>query len=297
MTSPSHRYAFDPTWGKMPTGTPRWGSVPGVAVDSQDRIYVLHRSASPLVIYNQAGDILRTWGDDFPKTAHWRTNVDWGAHGCHIQKEADGEYIYFTDTLTHFVMKCTLDGREVWSMTSTGGPHNEDFNQPTDITVTPDGDFYVSDGYGNFRVHHFDPNRKHIKSWGEKGTGASQFSLVHDVWFDTRGGKRRLWVVDRENNRIQIFTPEGEFVEEKTGFRRPNGIWVDPQGYMYVAELLGRVSILDANDRVVATLGGEQSLEPGRLMNPHAVWGDSQGNLYIGEVDDGARVQKFIRTR
>ncbi|HEV2123945.1 MAG TPA: hypothetical protein VGW38_14365, partial [Chloroflexota bacterium] len=122
-----------------------------------------------------------------------------------------------------------------------------------------------------------------------------QFALVHDVWFDTRGGQRRLWVCDRTNNRIQIFTPEGEFIEEKTGFRRPNGIWVDPAGYVFVAELDARVTILDPNDQVITHIGGDPERVPGKLLKPHAIWGDSAGNLYIAEVEDGARIQKFTR--
>jgi sugar lactone lactonase YvrE len=195
------------------------------------------------------------------------------------------------------VVKCTLDGRELWTLgTGQVGADGQPFNRPTDIALTPEGDFYVSDGYGNRRVHHFDPDRKLIRSWGEEGTGPGQFVLVHDVWFDMRGGRRRLWVCDRTNHRIQIFTPEGEFVEEKTGFRRPNGIWVDSAGYMYVAELDARVTILDPNDQVIGYIGGDPERVPGKLLKPHAIWGDSRGNLYVSEVEDGARIQKFTRT-
>ena len=115
--------------------------------------------------------------------------------------------------------------------------------------------------------------------------------LVHDVWFDTRGGQRRLWVADRTNNRIEIFTPDGEYVEEKTGFRRPNGMWIDRAGYMYVAELDQRVTIMDPQDNVIGHIGGHGADDllgpeverayparaPGTLLKPHCIWGDSQG--------------------
>ena len=281
-------YTYDPTWCRLPDGWTAWGVVPAVAVDSQDRIYVLQRASRPVVVYSRTGDILSIWGDQFEK----------GAHGLCVHRDASGEYLYFTDVARHCIVKCTLDGRELWTLGEPGrvGALGEPFNRPTDITFAPEGDYYVSDGYGNRRVHHFDPQGKLIHSWGEEGKGPGQFSLVHHVYFDTRNGQRRLWVCDRENWRLQIFTPEGEFIMQKTGFRRPNCVWVDAEGCMYVAELNGRVSIMNPQDDIIGYIGGEQSREPGRLMNPHYVSGDSHGAIYVAEVEIGARVQKFVRT-
>jgi sugar lactone lactonase YvrE len=280
-------YKLDPTWGKLPDGWTAWGVVPAVTVDSQDRVYVLQRARRPVVVYSRTGDILDIWGDQFEK----------GAHGLCVRREADGEYLYFTDMVRNVIVKCTLDGRELWTLgePNHAGAAGEPFNRPTDIAFAPEGDFYVSDGYGNRRVHHFDAERKLIRSWGEEGKGPGQFSLVHHVWFDTRHGQRRLWVCDRENRRLQIFSPEGEFITEMTGFRRPNSIWVDAAGYMYVAELGARVSILNPQDEVIGHIGGDEQL--GLVKKPHYVWGDSHGALYVAEVEDGARIQKFVRTR
>jgi sugar lactone lactonase YvrE len=199
----------------------------------------------------------------------------------------------------HCVTKCTLDGREIWTLGQPGrlGDPGKPFNTPTSLAFTPDGDFYVSDGYGNRRVHHFDPRLKLIRSWGEDGTGPGQFSLVHHVWFDTRGGRGRLWVCDRQNNRIQIFTPEGEFIGEKTGLVRPNNTWVDAEGFMYVTELNAGLTIMDSSDRVVQKLPGENGRDPEKILRPHGIWGDSHGALYIASVEDGHRIQKFNRTK
>jgi sugar lactone lactonase YvrE len=286
-TKPQVKYTYDPEWGRLPDGVSEWGVVPAVVVDAQDRVYV-HRRANPsVVVYAPSGEIVATWGEPFAA----------GAHGLHIRQEAGGEYLYFTDVKRHCVVKCDLNGREIWTLGNVGqvGAAGEPFNRPTDIAFTPEGDFYVSDGYGNSRVHHYDADRKLIRSWGEPGSGPGQFNLVHDVWFDTRRGQRRVWILDRMNHRAQIFTPEGEFVEEKTGFHRPNGMWVDPQGYTYVAELDCRVTILDPDDQVVGYIGGTPSREPGQLLKPHAIWGDSRGDLWVAEVEDGARIQKFRR--
>lgn len=288
-TSVPRQYVHDPSWGALPEGLADWAYVPAVAVDSQDRVYVNQRGRPSVIVYSRTGELLATWGDQFEK----------GAHGLQLRREATDEYLYFTDVARHCVVKATLDGHELWTLGQPGqvGAWGEPFNRPTSVSFTPDGDFYVSDGYGNRRVHHFDPDRKLIRSWGNQGTGPGQFSLVHHVWFDTRGGKRRLWVCDRENNRIQIFTPDGEFVEEKTDLRRPNNTWVDAEGFMYVTELGAGLTIFDPNDRVVQKLAGGESREPGTILKPHGIWGDSRGALYVAEVEEGHRIQKFVRTR
>jgi sugar lactone lactonase YvrE len=281
------RFVHDPTWGGLPAGWTDWGYVTGVAVDSQDRVYVLHRAAHPVVVYNQTGDVLAMWGEGF----------EVGAHGLHIRQEPEGEFLYFADVARHCVFKYTLDGRKVWTLGEPGrvGADGEPFNKPTDVAFAPEGDFYVSDGYGNARVHHYDQDRKLIRSWGQPGNAPGQFNMVHDVWVDTRGAQRRVWVCDRMNNRLQVFSPDGEFLEEKTGFREPNSVWVDPEGFMYVAELHARVTILDQDGGVVGQLGGEPDAATGGLLKPHAVWGDSAGGLYVAEVEDGARIQRFRR--
>lgn len=281
----TRQYTYDPTWGALPEGLSDWAYVPAVAVDSEDRVYVNQRGAPSVVVYSRAGELLATWGDQFAR----------GAHGLQVRPEKDGEYLYFTDVARHCVVKTTLDGRELWTLGEPGrvGAPGEPFNRPTSVAFSPDGDFYVSDGYGNRRVHHFDPSLRLIRSWGEEGTGPGQFSLVHHVWFDTRGGKRRLWVCDRQNNRIQIFTPEGEFIEEKTDLRRPNNTWIDAAGFLYVAELDAGLTIFDPNDQVVQKIPGGPPREPGTIWKPHGIWGDSHGALYIAEVEDGHRIQKF----
>lgn len=282
-------YQLDTAWGKLPPGVTAWGVVPAVTVDSQDRVYVHRRGTPSVVVYSRTGELLSTWGDQFAA----------GAHGLGVHREADGEYLYFTDFARHCIVKCTLDGRELWTLGEPGrvGDPGKPFNKPTDIAFTPEGDFYVSDGYGNRRIHHFDPQLKLITSWGEQGSGPGQFTLVHHVLYDTRNGKRRLLVCDRENMRLQVLTPEGKYVTEIGGFRRPNSLWVDGEGYMYVAELLGRVSILNPQDEVIARIGGEDDPDPSRLKKPHYVWGDSHGDIYVAEVEDGARIQKFVRVR
>lgn len=279
-------FRFDADWSERTRAYTDGVVIPNVVVDSRDRVYVHRRAHPAVVVYDREGNLLATWGEQFEK----------GAHGLLIRRESDGEYLYFVDTVRHVVEKCDTDGRTVWVLGEPGriGGWGEPFNRPTDIAFTPEGDFYVSDGYGNAHVHHYDPDRRLIRTWGAKGTGPGEFSISHDAWFDARGGRRRVWTCDRENNRLQIFSPEGEFLEEKSGFRRPNGLWEDPRGYLYLAELTGRLTIFDPADRVVSQIG-EFTREPGDMRKPHAVWGDSRGDIYVAEVEDGARIQKLLR--
>ena len=131
-TSP--KYVHDPAWGRLPDGVSDWGVVPAVVVDSEDRVYVHRRAHPSVVVYNRHGEILTTWGERFEA----------GAHGLHLEKEADGEeYLYFTDTKIHSVVKCTLDGRELWTLGSGQLVDGAPFNRPTDISLAPEGGLYV----------------------------------------------------------------------------------------------------------------------------------------------------------
>jgi DNA-binding beta-propeller fold protein YncE len=104
-------------------------------------------------------------------------------------------------------------------------------------------------------------------------------------------------VADRQNNRIQIFTPQGEYLDMWTGFLQPCKLYVDRDDVMYVAELGDRVSILDLEGNVLGRWGDERTHEPGKFWGPHGIWVDSQGDVYVSEVLEGQRVQKFARRR
>jgi len=147
------------------------------------------------------------------------------------------------------------------------------FNQSTDVAVAPGGDIFVSDGYRNCRVHKFDPHGRLLKSWGEPGNakdlrnttdGPGLFHTPHGIWVEGE----HVFVLDRENNRIQIFTTDGEFV-----------------------------SILDLDGNLLGRFGSERSNAPGKFWGSHCIWVDSQGDLYVGEVLEGQRLQKFARCK
>jgi DNA-binding beta-propeller fold protein YncE len=213
------------------------------------------------------------------------------AHGAYIDKE---DSFYCVDNGDHTVRKYAKDGELVFQLGTEDkpAPPGKPFNKPTDLAQAPNGDLYISDGYGNNNVHRFTAQGELIQSWGEPGNGPGQFNLPHGIWVD--GNK--VYVADRQNNRIQIFTPEGEYIEEWGNLLRPCDIYFDNRGRVYTAELTHRVSILNKRGEVLARLGGEKSFTPGQFVAPHCIWKDSHGALYVGEVLEGQRIQKFIPT-
>lgn len=282
-------------WGKLPQGW-EWGQISSVAVDSQDRVYVYTRTAHPLMIFDRDGKFLRSWGEDVLKDAHG------------ITIDAQGN-MYYVDRETQVAMKYTADGKKVWEAGNRGKPSDTGytsenrtvlraagpFHHPTDIAVSSTGDVYVSDGYRNARVHKFTPDGKLLFSWGEPGAGPGQFNLPHSVW----EAKGLVYVADRQNNRIQVFTPGGNYRDTWPGFIQPCKIFVDANDIMYVAELQGRISIVDLKGKLLARWGSpeERVAEPGKFIGPHGIWADRHGDVYVSEVLNGQRIQKFVRKR
>ena len=275
-------------WEQLPDGY-HHRDVCGMDVDDQDRVYVLTRGESRVLVYEKDGRFVESWGDEL------LTN---GTHGIRL---GSGGAVFCVSNGEHTVHKFSADGKLEFMIgtpgvaSKSGGP----FNAPTGIDIAPNGEFYVSDGYGNSRVHHFSADGEMIRSWGEPGTGPGQFALPHSVCYTNDD---RVLVADRENNRIQVFTPEGRFVEEWTHLQRPTDIYMDVHGFIYVSELKwlrgeesarhgtvsedlhGRVSVLDSNGEVLLRIGGPDGTQAGSFWAPHGLCVDSGGDIYVGEV-------------
>jgi hypothetical protein len=273
------RYEVVEVWGRLPEGW-SFGNVIGVAVDSRDDVYVVNRGEHPVIVFDSDGGFKGSWGE----------GVFNAPHGLCI----DGEVCYIADYRDHTVRKFTLGGKllHTWGTKDQPGGEGEPFNRPTDVAIAPTGEMYVSDGYGNARVHKYSMDGELLLSWGEHGSGPGQFDIAHDVWVEADG---QVFVADRQNHRIQIFTPDGEYMTEWTGFRQPCSVYIDDEELVYVPELQARFSILDIEGRVVARWGGEKSKEPGLFIAPHCACVDSRGDLYVGETLEGSRIQKFER--
>src|SRR5947209_6893366 len=210
--------------------------VAAVAVDAGGRVYLFCRGDHPVLVYERDGRFVRSWGEGV---------FTMRAHGITV---APDDTLWFTDDGDQTVRRFTRDGRLLQTIGTSGrgsdtgydgksvtsiargGPP---FNRPTNLAVAPNGDLYVSDGYGNARVHRFSATGELIQSWGEPGTGRGQFMLPHGIAVHADG---RVFVCDRENDRIQIFAAVGTWLGEIATVQRPTQV-VFAHRRMYVSEL------------------------------------------------------------
>jgi DNA-binding beta-propeller fold protein YncE len=295
------RYEVVEGWEQLPSGYVH-RDVAGVAVDGEDRVFLICRGDHPIIVYDQKGNFLRSWGEG---------EFTYRTHG--ITVGPDGT-VYATDDGNHTVRQFTpagkllmtlgtlntpsdtgYDGKDSINIPQAGGP----FNRPTNIAIGPKGDLYVSDGYGNCRVHQFSPTGTLKRSWGVSGKGPGQFHLPHGIAVAADG---RVFVCDRENDRIQIFSPDGEYLAEWTDTQRPTHLVFDAQGRAHVSELWwhrgqtsqrhgaiqdprpGRVSVFDRDGKLHARWGGAEATAPGSFAAPHGIAVDSRGDVYVAEV-------------
>ncbi|MFC1899922.1 peptidyl-alpha-hydroxyglycine alpha-amidating lyase family protein [Chloroflexota bacterium] len=307
-----YTYELIDGWAKIPE---EWtlDSVPGLFVDLDDRVYVFSRSDHPLTVFDRDGNLLTTWGEGLFSRPH----------GIYISPDGS---VYCTDDGNHTARKFTPDGKELLSMGNKDQPSDTGyvnkgtmderlasikkaappFNCPTGIALSATGEIYVTDGYGNARVHKFSPDGTLLFSWGEPGTAPGQFRLPHHVWVDT---KERVWICDRANSRIQIFNDQGEFLTQWNDFNRASAVFIDKnEETVYVAERQLRLSIFTFDGKLLARLGSQGQDYLGKTglssITPHAIAVDSRGDIYIGEInhpEDGTArrgsrsLRKFVR--
>jgi hypothetical protein len=306
MSSPSiapgaaPHYQVVPGWEQLPAGY-RHGDVVGVAVDSQDHVFVLTRREPRCLVYAADGTFLRAFGEDLlSDLVHALTIdardclyiVDGGDHT--VRKFAPDGALLLTLGTPGVAAETGYDGETTTSITRAGPP----FNRPTKAAIAPNGDIYVTDGYGNARVHRFSADGQLLASWGEPGSGPGQFNLPHGVWV----AGDRVFVADRENDRVQIFSLHGELLEIWGHVQRPADLYVDSRGLLYVASLPwragvaelggprrqyslpGGVSVLDLAGNVLLQWRSADACAPGAFIAPHGITVDSRGDLYVGEV-------------
>lgn len=286
-----YQYELVENWAKLPEGW-AWSLVSDVAIDSQQRIYVFTRGKHPLIVFDKRGNFITSWGyGEFGISPHLVSQ----SHGIFIDPE---DKVYLTDAYQHVVRRYTRLGEMERQWGTPGVPgvthYRRHFNMPTGVAMDPDGSFYVSDGYGNRCIHKFSNQGEHVLTWGEPGSGPGQFAVVHNIGVDKAG---RLLVCDRENNRIQLFDPEGEFLEEWTDVSAPGDVWVTDDGTIYVAEQgdSGHVSVWSQQGDLISRFSGSRG---GVMEAPHGLCVDDEGSIYVAEIGEhghGQRLQKFAR--
>jgi DNA-binding beta-propeller fold protein YncE len=294
VTVGSGKYTYEQVdgWEKLPAG---WvlGQT-AIVTDSKDRVFLFNRGEHPLIVLDREGNYLTSWGEG--------TLPD--AHGMYI--DAD-ENLFMPVKNSHVVLKydsagnllMTLGAWDQPSDTGWSGDYRDQvvrasgpFNSPSDVAISPTGDLYISDGYGNARVHKFTSDGRLLASWGEPGkTGHGQFHVPHGVWVHTDG---RVLVADRENNRIQIVDANGGFLDQWPNLARPCDIYIDSDNVVYVPELDGFMSILSIDGTLITRWGSPSNAGAGN--GAHAVWVDSHGDIYVNQNLDGQRLIKYRRT-
>jgi len=288
-------------WEQLPPGYEH-RDVAGVAVDQEDRVFLICRGDHPIIVYDRKGNFLSTWGQGL---------FTYRTHGITVDPNG---MLYCTDDGNHTIRKFTADGKLLMTMGTMNTPSDTGydgkntltatrpagpFNRPTNLAVGPQGDLFVSDGYGNCRVHRFSPTGELKRSWGTPGGGPGEFYLPHGIAVSADG---RVFVCDRENDRIQIFSPDGEYLSEWTDTQRPTHIVFDDQGRAHVSELwwhpgsvsgrhgpiteprYGRVSVYDRDGKILARWGSADATAPGSFAAPHGLAVDSKGDVYVSEV-------------
>ena len=293
MTLGTGKYTYERVdgWGDLPEGW-EWGQVGSVAVDSKDRVYVYTRTDHPLMIFERDGSFVRSWGEGIVSDAH----------GICLDAQ---DNLFLVDRNAQVAVKFTANGDKVFELGNRDQPSDsgwtdesrtvlraaDPFHHPTDIALSANGDVYVSDGYRNARVHKFSAQGELLFSWGQPGkTGPGEFHVPHGVWVHTDG---RVFVADRENNRIQIFSASGEYLDQWPGLARPCDIYIDHDNVLYVPELDGFMSILSIDGDIIATWGSP--LDAGWGKGAHAIWVDSHGDLYVNQNVEGHRLVKYLR--
>jgi DNA-binding beta-propeller fold protein YncE len=282
-----YRFRIEESWMKLPDG---WSfkDVASVAVDRHDHVYVFNRGAHPMIVFDAEGNFLRSWGEDIFKRAH----------GLHMGPD---DTIYCTDEGDHTVRQCTLDGKVLLEIGIAGKPQpymsGNPFNRCTHTALSPRGDIYVTDGYGNARVHKYAPDGKLLLTWGAPGTDRGQFNLPHNVTCDADGW---VYVADRENHRVQVFDGNGKYETQWNNLHRPSALYMPPGRcpICYIGECgpvlpvnrkapnLGpRISIVDHKGNLLARMGDQHGgNELGQFISPHGIAVDSTGSIYVGEV-------------
>ena len=295
-------YTEAPEWPTQATsaaGTPtawNFGQVAAVAADTRGQLLVLHRGAHPIMAFDESGGFIKSWGDgmfsegkvvaiapDDRVPGRSGYTAAYGPAGCyscgaHSVRVDPGGNTWVVDAGGHVVYKMDPDGRVVMQLGTTGvsGTGVDTFDLPTDVAFAPTGDVYVSDGYGNARVVKYTEDGQYLLEWGTRGTGPGEFGLPHNLVVDAMG---RVYVTDRDNQRIQVFDPDGVFLSEWPAVGGVSALFMTEDQHIWTGGVLRNLE-----GEILARLpsGG----------GGHGATMTSTGDVFVAQLS--GRVQKFV---
>jgi len=280
-----------------PAGPWNFGQVAAVAITAQGNVLVLHRGAHPIMEFDPAGKLLRSWGNEMisegkvvavapqdraPGASGY--SAVYGPAGCYscgvhsVRVDPQGN-IWVVDATGQVVHKMNAQGRVLMTLGAKGvsgmGPNN--FNLPTDVAFASNGDIYVSDGYANPRVVKYTSEGKYLLQWGTRGNGPGEFQLPHNLVVDAQG---RVYVTDRDNQRIEVFDSNGKFLHEWKTAGGVSTLFMTKDQQLWAGSTL-----YDLDGKILGKL-------PGTGGGHGAAVSDS-GDVYIAQLS--GKVQKFVK--
>jgi len=272
----------------------------GVVIDKAGDIYVSTDTPRGMVVFSPEGKFLRAVGPS-------------GIHGLELRQEKGGEVIYAARPASHEVVKLKLNGEQEWSIKfpeEAGIYKNADGFKPCAVTVAADGSIFIADGYGANYVLKFDKDRKFVKAFGGPGEEEGKFKTCHGIAVDIRSGKPLLLICNRNNNRVEYWDLDGNFIKViQKDLRMPAAVHIRGN-YAVFPELNGRVTVLDKEGTIVAQVGDNPNEKQrgnfglpmdqwtvGICNSPHGASIDKKGNLIVTEWSKFGRVQKFAKQK
>lgn len=311
-----HTYECLHDWARLPPDSGlAFGNTHGVGLDSQGFVHIkhtVHASASKpdaVCVFDPDGTFVRSWGGQYKG----------GAHGLHLSREPQGDFLYLCDQARGVVDKSTLTGELVWSRgcpMDSGLYSSPSEYHPTNVAVVPSdlpaplhrhaGDIFVADGYGKSWIHRYNAAGDYLGSFGGPGRERGQLSCPHGLIVDTRDPEQPLLVVaDRSNRRLQCFTLDGRHVRFVTDSLKSPCHFDTRGGVLLVPDLEARVTLLAEDNTLITHLGDGENFGlrdkprdqfvPGRFIAPHAAAFDRDGSIFVVEWVEVGRVTKLRR--
>lgn len=311
-----YRYRCVHNWPQLPDKY-TWQTTHNVAVDKSANLYVIHEGHQDktdhpsIFVFDSEGKFIRAFGEQFQG----------GGHGIEVRQEQGEEFLYVAayQQVKSFA-KLTLKGEVVWQQfapmmsdkyaageaTQPMKVWGRDRFMPTNFAFLDDGGFLLADGYGSFFIHRYDADGKWLSCFGGPGDGSGTFNTPHGLWIDSRGERPIVVVTDRAHDTLQRFELDGTYIDTLAGFGLPANI--DVQGdLMLVPELKARVSLLGADNQVVAQLGADverisadgairndaSKWLDGKFVHPHDACFAADGSIFVAEWVSTGRISKL----